>query len=107
MSADGTTRVHEAVFRIPAAHPSLPGHFPGHPVVPGVVILDTVLECAARWLGRPCVVRTLPQVKFVAPLLPEQDARVRLTLTGESLRFEVLREERAVAQGLCTLRSAP
>jgi 3-hydroxyacyl-[acyl-carrier-protein] dehydratase len=28
---------------ISADHPSLPGHFPGTPIVPGVVILDEIL----------------------------------------------------------------
>ena len=32
---------------IPSDHPSLPGHFPDRPIVPGVVILDEVV--AALW----------------------------------------------------------
>jgi 3-hydroxyacyl-[acyl-carrier-protein] dehydratase len=107
MSSVGSERTHEATFRVPATHPSLPGHFPGRPVVPGVVILDGVLECAADWLGRPLAVRALPQVKFLAPLLPEQEARLRLTLAGDSLRFEVTLDGCRLAQGACTLREAP
>ena len=30
-------------FVIESDHPALPGHFPGRPVVPGVVVLDRVL----------------------------------------------------------------
>jgi 3-hydroxyacyl-[acyl-carrier-protein] dehydratase len=79
-------------FRIPREHPSLPGHFPGHPVVPGVVLLDrvfAVIEAAHPHAGGWRV----PQVKFVQPLLPGQAARVELDGTAPRWRFRVLRED--------------
>ena len=63
-------RSHSLPIGIPADHPSLPGHFPGRPIVPGVVLLDCVIASAERWLQRPLSLRALPQAKFVAPLLP-------------------------------------
>jgi 3-hydroxymyristoyl/3-hydroxydecanoyl-(acyl carrier protein) dehydratase len=75
---------------IPHAHPSLPGHFPGAPVVPGVVVLDAVLAAAgAHGAQAP---RRLVQAKFLAPLLPGQPACIELAREGAKLRFRVLRE---------------
>jgi 3-hydroxymyristoyl/3-hydroxydecanoyl-(acyl carrier protein) dehydratase/SAM-dependent methyltransferase len=56
---------------IPADHPSLAGHFPGAPVVPGVVILDEVAAALAEW--RPgCQLAGVSAIKFLLPLKPEQ-----------------------------------
>jgi 3-hydroxymyristoyl/3-hydroxydecanoyl-(acyl carrier protein) dehydratase len=38
-------------FTIAADHPSLPGHFPGRPVVPGVVLLDHALALVVTASG--------------------------------------------------------
>jgi 3-hydroxymyristoyl/3-hydroxydecanoyl-(acyl carrier protein) dehydratase len=88
---------------IPRTHPCLPGHFPGRPIVPGVVLLDHVLEGADRWLGRPCRARSLSAAKFTSPLLPEQHATVELTLAGSELSFVIRGASTVVAQGVFTL----
>ena len=89
--------------RIDANHPALPGHFPGRPIVPGVVLLDRVLNEAESWLGRALRPLSLPNVKFTAPLLPEQDAELQLKLEGDELRFSLSRAGSPLAQGLFRL----
>ncbi|MGO3127004.1 MAG: hypothetical protein ACTIJY_02910 [Luteimonas sp.] len=64
-------------FVIDAAHPCLPGHFPGQPLVPGVVILDRVVAAIEAAHGPQSALR-LPQVKFVQPLLPGESAVIAL-----------------------------
>lgn len=87
-------------FRIPADHPSLPGHFPGNPVVPGVVLLDQVARLLHDQHGRRLT--GLSQVKFASPLLPGQDARLELELAPERLRFRVWRDDALIASGEAT-----
>ena len=60
--------MHERVLSIDYDHPSLAGHFPGHPVVPGVVLLNEVLDTLRHGSAAPLVVTGLPMVKFSSPL---------------------------------------
>jgi 3-hydroxyacyl-[acyl-carrier-protein] dehydratase len=91
-----------STVRVRADHPSLPGHFPGRPIVPGVVLLDLALAEAERAFG-PLRAAALPQAKFLAPLLPEQDATLELARDGAQLRFAWRREGQLLAQGAFTL----
>ena len=89
-------------FTIAPDHPSLPGHFPGHPVVPGVVVLERVLAAIEQGHG-PLGPLRLPQVKFVQPLLPGEVADIALEaldgVEGPRWRFRVLRGDTLLASG--------
>ena len=89
-------------FVIEAAHPCLPGHFPGQPLVPGVVILDRVVAAVEAVHG-PLGALRLPQVKFVQPLLPDEQAEIALedaSRDGVSRwRFRVERAGMLLASG--------
>ena len=86
-------------FTIPPDHPSLPGHFPGNPVVPGVVIMDRVLDAVEAETGVKVGALRLPQVKFIQPLLPGQAADVSLEGAAPKWRFRVHHDERLIASG--------
>jgi len=55
----------EACRAISADHPSLPGHFPDRPLVPGVVILDEVLTALVEW-RKDCQLAGIRAVKSCA-----------------------------------------
>lgn len=73
-------------FRVEPGAACLDGHFPGRPVVPGVVLLDAALAA----LGVPGPVR-IEQAKFVRPCLPGMDLELVLAPRadgGTELRVE-------------------
>lgn len=85
-------------FIIPADHPSLAGHFPDRPIVPGVILLDRVVE-AIEAIHGPLPPLRLPQVKFLKPLLPGQLAQVQLQGQAPRWRFRVQRGDELLASG--------
>jgi 3-hydroxymyristoyl/3-hydroxydecanoyl-(acyl carrier protein) dehydratase len=90
---------HSAALRVPAKHPALTGHFPGNPIVPGVVILDAVICAAEAWLGGGFRVHALSHAKFLASLKPDEAVRIELALRGPLLEFAVYRGEGTIAKG--------
>ena len=98
VTADAQNR-HAATLRVPAKHPALTGHFPGNPIVPGVVVLDAVISAAEAWLGASFQVRGLSHAKFLAPLKPDEAARIELELRGSRLDFAVFRGQDPIATG--------
>ena len=73
---------------ISADHPALPGHFPGEPIVPGVVLLNEVLSAMP---GR----MNIPRAKFHAPLRPGEAFAIRI----EGHKFSVHRAGTLIASG--------
>lgn len=57
------------------------GHFPGHPVTPGVCLLEIVRTGVGRAIGRPVSFVALRSCKFLAPVVPAADERLRLSFT--------------------------
>lgn len=97
-------------LHIPRDHPSYAGHFPGQPIVPGVVLLDEVMqavELQAPDMGLFSSAGVeIPVCKFLAPVLP--GATLSLTLIwegkGSLLTFKLHQAAQLVATG--SLRAA-
>ena len=87
-------------MRIAASHPALPGHFPGHPVVPGVVLLEAVTAALLQHAGAALRITGFPVVKFLTPLLPEQEFEIVLTAKrpGQA-SFDILAGGEKLASG--------
>ena len=82
-------------------HPALAGHFPGMPVVPGVVLLDEALHAIGAALGTDLSTCRIASVKFISPVLPGQAIDIlHDSADGGAIRFTLMHGARKVASGV-------
>jgi len=76
-------------LEIPADHPSFAGHFPGQPLLPGVVVVSLILGPAPK----------LASAKFLAPVRPGSVLTLQWQPEGQGLRFEARLGQTVAASG--------
>lgn len=81
-------RVLERHLRIPEKLDFLEGHFPGQPVVAGVVQVHFAMAALAEILGTPPRLRALAALKFRELLLPGQEVRLRVEVGEDGRGFD-------------------
>jgi 3-hydroxymyristoyl/3-hydroxydecanoyl-(acyl carrier protein) dehydratase len=81
-------------------HPAYAGHFPGMPIMPGVVLLDEALHAIGAALQADLSACRINAVKFLSPVTPGEPVRVDYeTLDTGAIRFELVSGARKVASG--------
>jgi predicted hotdog family 3-hydroxylacyl-ACP dehydratase len=99
------SRVH-ARGRVPEDLPQLQGHFPGRPVLPGIVQLQWALDVAREQLGVTGAPSALEALKFRRPLLPAEEFELRVD-AARGLRFEIDAPGENVSSGRARFDAEP
>jgi len=85
---------------IPADHPAFAGHFPGTPIVPGVVLLDEAIHAIVTDTGLAATAWQISSVKFLSPLKPGAAVIIEHEqLANGAIKFEVREGSRQIVTG--------
>lgn len=89
-----------SALSVRADHPSFAGHFPGNPIVPGVVLLDEALQAIGQAMGRDLSACRINAVKFLSPVKPGELLAVEHEAGIDGgIRFDIVASDRKIATG--------
>ena len=95
----------ETPLAVDARHPAFEGHFPGRPILPGVVLLAEAMAVLESLAARPPEGWTLASVKFPSPAAPgEALVMAHERLASGAVRWEIRADGRVVAAGTAAPR---
>ena len=78
-------------------HPAFIGHFPGRPIVPGVMLLDHAQHAIESQIGQ--ALAGLPAAKFLSPAIPGNVLELEYEVAESVVRFAIRCGERRISNG--------
>lgn len=78
-----------AVFVLPAELAVFSGHFPGRPIVPGVLEIELTRAAMERFTGFPLRIVSVERAKFLREVKPGESIDLLLGFSSEGARFRV------------------
>jgi 3-hydroxyacyl-[acyl-carrier-protein] dehydratase len=104
--------------RVPEASPVFEGHFPGHPLMPGVLLLETMAQASGYLLMTLANFSRMPffanakEVNFRAFVLPGAELRVEASRIHDGsgyavTRSQILRDGQRVCDAQLSFRTVP
>lgn len=98
---------HASHWTVPLDHPSFAGHFPGAPILPGVVLLDTALQTIGEAHGVALDRCEISTVKFLHPARPGEALTIQHEIIANgTIRFDILAGARKIASGSIVAKTA-
>src|SRR6266480_2367677 len=93
---------------IGAEHPALAGHFPGAPILPGVLLLDEMLRAVEQERSHARTRWRIGAAKFLKPVRPGETLTLEHEpLANGSIRFHIASAGQPVAHGVLVPAIAP
>jgi 3-hydroxymyristoyl/3-hydroxydecanoyl-(acyl carrier protein) dehydratase len=86
---------------VPRNHPAFEGHFPGHPILPGVLLLAEAMAAIEAATATSACDWSVASAKFLGAVEP--GARLAITHAVQpsgGVRFEIREGDRLVASGV-------
>jgi 3-hydroxyacyl-[acyl-carrier-protein] dehydratase len=94
-----------STIEIAADHPAYAGHFPALPVLPGAVLLDTVLAAVQQARRIDVTQWQIGVAKFLSVVRPGDSLQLEHEMTDNGvIRFTIRNSQRAVATGTLSLK---
>ena len=87
-------------WTVPLDHPAFAGHFPGTPILPGVVLLDLALQIIADNSGVALERCEISSVKFLSPARPGDELLIQHSVSASgTVNFDIVAGIRKIASG--------